>query len=232
MCSLCVHTFLILTWGLSCRLQGPTWNWLGCHPFHSPDLAAAQHGNAPCCREYRLQIASCPKPAPWCWLGQEVSWHSSPALALPPAPVGSSRGKKNCCSGPFPVPGRCLEPALRAGVGLDELSAALLSLFGWRTAASKDGSAWKWEQLYGVGPMALSDAGELSACGEREVRACDFLLLRWQSLRATGALAVHEEKLHFLQPTAACQSWRAFLTRVWKWKLPFFFFFKFFCYCA
>lgn len=45
--------------------------WLS--PFHSPDLAVAQHGDAPHRWDYRLQIASCLKPAPVGLAGPKVA---------------------------------------------------------------------------------------------------------------------------------------------------------------
>lgn len=96
MCSLCAHTFLILTWGLSCRLWGCMWSWLGCHLFTpwiwlwlstGTYLAAGITG----CREPAAQNL----PA-WDRLGQEVPWHTSPALTL-----GAAEGRKSAPLAPL-----------------------------------------------------------------------------------------------------------------------------------
>lgn len=67
--------------------------WLS--PFHSPDLAVAQHGDAPRHWDYWLQRASCPKPAR---LGQAGPRDALAQLSCPC--TGSSRGKKKCSTGP------------------------------------------------------------------------------------------------------------------------------------
>lgn len=107
-------------------------------PFRSPSLAAAQRRDALCRWDYCRQPAA-ENLRPWGRPDQKVSWHSSHVLALPGAFAGSSRGKEKSRSGPFAASGRHLAPALRSRVGLGKLSAALLSSFGWRTAASEDG---------------------------------------------------------------------------------------------
>lgn len=138
--------------------------WLS--PFRSPDLAAAQHGDAPRRWDYWLQGASCLKPAR---VGQAGPRGASPALTRLPALAGSSRGKKKCCTGPpFPVPGRSLAPVLCTWTNLDELFAPLLSSSGWRIAASMDVSALERERCWWAVPVP--------ACGERKGRARVFLL--------------------------------------------------------
>lgn len=106
--------------------------------FRSLNLAAAQRRDALCRWDYCRQAAA-ENLRQWGRPDQKVSWHSSRVLALLGAFAGSSRGKEKYCSGPFAASGRHLAPALRSRVALGELFAALLSSFGWRTAASEDG---------------------------------------------------------------------------------------------
>lgn len=125
-----------------------------------------------------------------------MPWHTSPAL------VGSSRGKKKCS---FSAPGRSLAPVLCTWVDLDELSAPLLSSFGWRISASMHGSALKGEQLYRVVSMML---GCPCTWGEERQSTC-FSPLDDKVLRATWSLALQEGKLQFFESTARCQKSRS-----------------------
>lgn len=150
----------------------------GLSPFHSPDLAAAQHGDAPRRWDYWLRRASCLKPARLGLAGQRGALAHLPALTPLPALPGSSRGKKKCCTGPpFSSPGRSLAPVLCTWVDLDELSAPLLSSSGGRIAASMDGSALKREQLYRVVSMLVG----CPLCMGRGRAEHVFFSSRWQS---------------------------------------------------
>lgn len=112
---------------------------------------------------------------------------------------GAVEGRKSAALPPFPAPGRSLAPILCTWVGLDEVSAPLLSSSGWRMAASMDGSALERELLAVLSGL---DAGGLSCMWGEEGQSTCFSLSD-KVLRIT--LALWEEKLQFFQCTPCCQ---------------------------
>lgn len=165
MCSLCVHTFLILTWGLSCRLRGRTWSWLGCHLSLTGSGCSSALG-----RSLPLGLLAAdtqlPKTGPH-GAGWAQRCPGTPCLPLHCfMPLrGAAKGRKSAAVAPL----LCLEDVLHPPCA-----------FGWAFCNSaimiwlENSCPQGWvcfktgEQLYGVGPAV--------SLGEREDRACVFLL--------------------------------------------------------
>lgn len=195
--------------------------WLS--PFHSPDPAVAQHRDAPRHWDCWLQRASCPKLA---CVGQAGLRGALAHLSRPH--TGSSREEKVLLWPLFSAPGRSLAPVLCSWVDLDELFAPLLSSFGWRIAASMDGSALKGEQLYGVVSMLV---GCPCMWGEERQSTC-FSPLGDKVLRATWSLALWEEKLQFFESTTCCQKSLSISDHRLEMKAASLFFYLSFCRAA
>lgn len=174
--------------------------WLS--PFHSPDLAAAQHRDALHRWDYWLQRASCLKPSP-----RGTGWaERCPGTPLLPSHcfLPFRRAVEGRKSAAVPPPFSCawkisctrLVHLGRSGQAFSS-SAIIIwlensCLHGW--VCFKTG-----EQLYRV--VSLMLVGCLCTWGEERQSTC-FSPLGDKVLRATWSLALREEKLQFFQSTA------------------------------